>query len=83
MAIYNIYLDLENDYINLIKDSYKTVVILVIFQMLVHYSGSQKNIINSALTGTLLNDDFMTLLLYVLIGILAYYLVFDKVLNIN
>jgi hypothetical protein len=82
MAILNLYLDLDQEYINLTKDLYKILTILIVFQIMVSLS-SQKNIINSALTGSLLNDDFMTLLLYVLIGILAYYLVFDKVLNIN
>lgn len=83
MAIYNIYLDLDKDYIKLINDLYKTIVILVIFQVLIYNSGSQKNIINSALTGKLLNDEFMSLLLFVLIGISAYYLVFEKILSIN
>lgn len=83
MAIYNIYLDLDKDYINLIKDLYKVIIILVIFQGLVHYSGAQKNILNSALSGSLMNDEFMTLLIFILIGISAYYLVFDKILNIN
>lgn len=83
MAIYNIYLDLENDYINLIKDCYKVIIILVVFQALVHYSGAQKNILNTALTGSLLNDEFITLLFFVLIGISSYYLIFDKLLSIN
>jgi hypothetical protein len=48
-----------------------------------YYSESPKNIINSALTGFLLNDDFMTLLIFIIIGLSGYYLVFDKVLNIN
>jgi len=83
MAIYNIYLDLENDYINLIKDCYKVIIILVVFQTLVHYSGAQKNILSTALTGSLLNDEFITLLFFVLIGISSYYLIFDKLLSIN
>ena len=83
MAIYNIYLDLDKDYINLIKDLYKVIIILIVFQGLVHYSGAQKNILNSALSGSLMNDEFMTLLIFVLIGISAYYLVFDKIININ
>lgn len=83
MSIFNINLDLEQDYINLIKDLYKVIVILIIFQMLIYYSGSQKNIINSALTGFILNDDFMTLLIYIIIGICGYYLVFDKIIAIN
>jgi hypothetical protein len=83
MAIFNIYLDLDKDYINLIKDIYKILVILIIFQVLIFYSGASKNIINSALTGSLLNDEFMSLLIFVIIGMSSYYLVFDKVISIN
>jgi hypothetical protein len=83
MAIFNINLDLDKDYISLIKDIYKILIILIIFQALLYYSESPKNIINSALTGFLLNDDFMTLLIFIIIGLSGYYLVFDKILNIN
>jgi type III secretory pathway component EscU len=83
MSILNINLDLEENYINLIKDLYKVIVILIIFQILIYYSNSQKNIINTALMGTILNDDFMTLLIYIIIGICGYYLVFDKIISIN
>jgi hypothetical protein len=83
MAIYNIYIDLDKDYINLIKDLYKIIVVLIIFQILVYYSKVQKNFLNSALTGTLLNDEFMTLLIFILLGVSSYYLIFDKILTIN
>lgn len=83
MAILDIYLDIDTEYINLIKDIYKVLVILIIFQLLVYYSNSQKNIINTALTGYLLNDDFMTLLIFIIIGISSYYLIFDKLISIN
>ena len=81
MAILNINLDLENDYIFLIKDIYKIVIVLLIFQILVSFSEMPKNIINSSLSGSLLNDDFITLLLYLIIGICGYYLVAEKILN--
>ena len=83
MAIVNIYLDLDKNYINLINDIYKTLVILIIFQLLVSNSMNSKNIINSALSGNILNDDFMLLLIYLLIGITAYYLIFDKLIYIS
>ena len=83
MAIFNIYLDLDKDYINLIKDIYKVLVVFIVFQVLMHYSNVSKNILNSALTGALLNDEFMTLLIFVIIGVISYYLIFDKVLSIN
>lgn len=82
MAILNIYLDLDEEYINLIKDVYKVIVILVVFQILISFS-SQKNIINNALTGCLLNDDFMVVLIFVIISISAYYLIFDRLLRIE
>ena len=83
MAIINLYLDFDKDYINLINDIYKIIVVLVVFQVLMHYSNVPKNILNSALTGALLNDEFMTLLIFIIIGISSYYLIFDKVLSIN
>ena len=83
MAIFNINLDLDKDYILLLKDIYKILVILIIFQLLVYSSGMQKNIINSALTGYLMNDEFMMLLIFVIMGICSYYLVFDKIVSIS
>lgn len=83
MAIINLYLDFDKDYINLINDIYKIIVVLIVFQVLMHYSNVSKNILNSALTGALLNDEFMTLLIFIIIGISSYYLIFDKVLSIN
>jgi hypothetical protein len=83
MAIINLYLDFDKDYINLINDIYKIIVVLIVFQILMHYSNVPKNILNSALTGSLLNDEFMTLLIFIIIGISSYYLIFDKVLSIN
>ena len=83
MAIINLYLDFDKDYINLINDIYKIIVVLIVFQVLMHYSNVPKTILNSALTGALLNDEFMTLLIFVIIGISSYYLIFDKVLSIN
>jgi len=83
MAIFNFYLDLDKDYIQLIKDIYKIIVILVVFQIITHFSDCHKNIINSALTGSLLNDDFMTLLLFIIVSVSSYYLIFDKLISIN
>ena len=83
MAIINLYLDFDKDYINLINDIYKIIVVLIVFQVLMHYSNVPKNILNSALTGSLLNDEFMTLLIFIIIGVSSYYLIFDKVLSIN
>jgi hypothetical protein len=82
MAILNIYLDIDEEYVNLVKDIYKVLVILVVFQILVSFS-TQKNIVNNALTGSLLNDDFMILLIFAIISMSAYYLIFDRLLRIE
>lgn len=82
MAILNIYLDIDEEYVNLVKDIYKVLVILVVFQILVSFS-TQKNIVNNALTGSLLNDDFMILLIFAIISMSSYYLIFDRLLRIE
>jgi hypothetical protein len=83
MAIFNFYLTLDKEYIQLIKDVYKVLVILIVFQIIMYFSNSEKNIINSALTGNILNDQFMTLLIYIIISISSYYLIFDRLISIS
>ena len=83
MAIFNFYLTLDKEYIQLIKDVYKVLVILIVFQIILYFSNSEKNIINSALTGNILNDQFITLLIYIIISISSYYLIFDRLINIS
>lgn len=83
MAIFNFYLTLDKEYIQLIKDIYKVLVILIVFQIIMYFSNSEKNIINSALTGNILNDQFMTLLIYIIISISSYYLIFDRLISIS
>lgn len=83
MSIFNIYLNVEDDYLQLIKDSYKVFVILFVFQLLSHYSGMNKTTIGSALSGTIMNDDFLGIILFILLGLAAYYLIFEKVLSFH
>ena len=83
MAILNLYLDLDKEYIQLIKDLYKIIVILIVFQIIMYYSNNSKNILITAFSGSLLNDDFMTVLIYIIISISAYYLIFDKLVSIE
>ena len=83
MAIFNFYLDLDKEYVSLIKDIYKVVVILIVFQIILSFSNSDVNIINKALIGSILNDNFMILLTYVVLSISSYYLIFEKLISIN
>ena len=83
MAIFNFYLTLDKEYIQLIKDVYKVLVILIVFQIILYFSNSEKNILNSALTGNILNDQFITILIYIIISISSYYLIFDRLISIS
>jgi hypothetical protein len=83
MAIFNIYFDLDKEYTYLIHDIYKGLCILIVFQILVHYSSVQKNVFTTALTGKILNDDFIGLLFFIILGFSAYHLVFDKIIHIH
>ena len=83
MCLFTIDLDIDEEYKKLIKEVYKIFVVLIVFQILVNYADLPKDIINQALSGSLLNDNFMTLVLFIIIGLLAYHLVFKKIITIK
>ena len=83
MAIINLHLDLDENYKNFLKDIYKLFVILIVIQLIFSSMNPSKDFLINALSGDLLNDEIMTLLLIIIIGISAYYLVFNKLLEIN
>ncbi len=80
MAIFDIYLDVSPDYLQTIHDIYKFSIILIVFQILVHYSFPNKNILQSALSGVPLNDEFTSLLIFLILGVAFYHLVAQKIL---
>ncbi len=79
MAFFDIYLDVAPEYLQTVLDIYKFTVILVIFQIMVHYSFPNKNIIGTALSGIPVNDEFSCLLIFLLMGIAFYHLVAQKI----
>ncbi len=81
MALFDIYLDVTDDYLKTIQDIYKYFVILLVFQVLVHYSFPNKNILQTAISGAPANDEFMCLVIFVLVGVAAYYLVAEKIIK--
>jgi hypothetical protein len=81
MALFDIYLDVTDDYLKTIQDIYKFFVILLVFQVLVHYSFPNKNIFQTAITGAPANDEFMCLVLFILIGVAAFHLVAEKIIK--
>ncbi len=81
MALFDIYLEVTDDYLKTIQDIYKYFVILVVFQVLVHYAYPNKNVLQTALSGSPANDEFMCLVIFLLIGVVAYHLVAEKIIK--
>ncbi len=80
MAIFDVYLDVAPDYLQTIQDIYKFSVIFIVFQAMLHYSFPNKNVLQSAMTGVPLNDEFTCLLIFLLFGLAFYHLVAQKIL---
>lgn len=83
MAIINLHLDLDDNYKNLLTDTYKIFTILIIIQIILSAANVKKDFILSAFSGEMLNDDFVGLLFTIILGISSYYLIFNKILEIN
>ena len=83
MAIINLHLDLEENYINFLKDIYKLFTILIVIQIIFNSLDVKKDFLNSAISGNILNDDIVILLFIIILGISSYYLIFNKILEIN
>ena len=83
MAIINLHLDLEENYINFLKDIYKLFTILIVIQIIFNSLDVKKDFLYSAMSGNILNDDIVILLFIIILGISSYYLIFNKILEIN
>ena len=83
MAIINLHLDMEENYKNFLNDIYKLFIILIVIQLIFSHINPDKDFLINALSGNILNDDIIILLLIIMIGISSYYLIFNKLLEIN
>lgn len=83
MAIFNLHLDVDKNYTQFANDIYKTLTILIVIQLLFSLLDTNKEFLTQAISGNILNEEFMTLLLIILLGISSYYLIFNKILEIN
>ena len=77
MALLNFELSILDNYKLLIRDIIKYLTILIIF----HYLMTSTKIKNPFRNG-FLNDNFITLLIYLVLGILFYYLVIEELIDI-
>jgi hypothetical protein len=83
MAIFNLHLDVDKNYTQFANDIYKTLTILIVIQLLFSLLDTNKEFLTQAISGNILNEEFMTLLLIIILGISSYYLIFNKILEIN
>jgi hypothetical protein len=81
MAIFDIFLDINEEYKELIKDLYKVLIIIILFHLMIANSGNSKNFIINGLMGKAFNDEFMFLSFFILLSIMGYYLIFDKIVS--
>ena len=77
MTLFYLNLNILDNYKLLIKDILKYVTILVVF----HYLIISTKIKNPFKNG-FLNNNFITLLLYLVLGILFYYLIIEELIDI-
>ena len=77
MTLFYLNLHILDNYKLLIKDILKYVTILVVF----HYLIISIKIKNPFKNG-FLNNNFITLLLYLILGILFYYLIIEELIDI-
>ena len=83
MAIINLHLDLDDNYKNLIRDIYKLFTILIVIQIIFNLLNAEKDFLFKALSGDILNDEIVILLFIIILSISSYYLIFNKILEIN
>ena len=83
MAIINLHLDLDENYIQFINDIYKLFTILIIIHIIFSLLNVDKDFLYNSLSGNMLNDDLITLLIVIILGISSYYLIFNKILEIK
>ena len=83
MAIINLHLDIDENYKNFLKDIYKIFTIFIVIQIIFVFSNVKKDFIINSISGDILNDDFVAILFIVILGISSYYLIFNKILEIN
>jgi hypothetical protein len=82
MSIVTIHLPFSKEYVEMTQDIYKLFIILIVFHILVIVSKFSKGDMASVFTGNMLNDHFMWLVLYFILGVMSYYLVFEKIVKL-
>lgn len=82
MVLFTFYTNLSDEYKILINEIIKVLTILLVFQYMVSWCLSADAFVK-AFTSGFLNDTFMSMLIYIILGIITYYLVIEELIEIN
>lgn len=82
MSIITIHLPFSKEYVEMTQDIYKLIIVFVVFHILVVVSKFSKGDMASIFMGNMLNDHYMLLVLYLILGVMSYYLVFEKIVKL-
>ena len=79
MALLYFKFNLSNKYKLLFQDILKYMTIFIVFQYMMSCT---KFKIKNPLTNGFLNDSMMMMLLYIVLGLMTYYLIIDEIISI-
>lgn len=82
-SIVQLNINSSSNYVNLIKSMYMFIFIFMVWHVLLSLSYDKKQPMNIGLTGELFNNNFINFILTGMISILSFYLIFQKILEIN
>jgi len=73
-SIYNFDLDIDKEYVPAINDMIRMFIIQLVVNIMFYVSNPKEN--------ALLNETFLETLLYILLGVMTYWLIIKKVISI-
>lgn len=79
MALLYFKFNLSNKYKLLFQDILKYMTVFIVFQYMM---SSTKFKIKNPLTNGFLNDSIIMMLLYIVLGLMTYYLIVDEIISI-
>ena len=79
MPLFFIYLKILDNYKEFVNDILKYLTLLIVFQYL--YTRNYK-IIKKPFNSKFLNDSFIYLIMFIVIGLMSYYLIIQELLEI-
>ena len=83
MAVINLNLDMNEEYKKYIKEMYKIIVVLVVTQIIFYCMKTDKNFLDQVISGGLINDELLILIIVILIALSTYHFIFEPLLIIN